>query len=369
MIQEAEKPSKGLDATSAPGPLFIVSMWRGGSSLLYALLNKHPQVALTFEADLWLLRSVFRKPKEYRDWAERWEFWNRAFSRHGMSADDVPGGIRDYRAAFTAFHKAYALRKGASVWGDKSPNYYDSLRALAGVFPKARFIVVWRDPVANANAVARGAKLGSRFHRRRGGQLRGLIGSQVLKSEVDHLLAIGQPICQITYEALTSDTGKVMQEICRFLDIPYSDELTNLRNADRSAISNGEHHALVRGDKIVDAPRELVLDRATQRKIASYVNLWKRRHGGVWPQSAPADAGEVEPPQLWQRIGDKLAYRVLRVFDEFRQVAFCCAPLMLLQSYRGWRRRDLIAMEFPQSKSPNHKETESSERAAISLKM
>jgi hypothetical protein len=50
------------------GPLFITGMWRSGSSLLYALLNKHPQVKLMYEADLALLRPVFWKPSA-RDWA------------------------------------------------------------------------------------------------------------------------------------------------------------------------------------------------------------------------------------------------------------------------------------------------------------
>src|SRR5262245_56342443 len=67
---EAAKLAGGVSL--APGPLFIVAMWRGGSSLLYALLNKHPQVALTFEADLWRMRSVFYKPARYCDWAARW---------------------------------------------------------------------------------------------------------------------------------------------------------------------------------------------------------------------------------------------------------------------------------------------------------
>src|SRR5271155_3876996 len=82
-------PAPPAPAPTAPGPLFIVSMWRGGSSLLYALLNKHPQVALMFEADLLCLRSVFLKPKAFCDWAERWEFRNDAFRRHGLAATDV----------------------------------------------------------------------------------------------------------------------------------------------------------------------------------------------------------------------------------------------------------------------------------------
>lgn len=78
--------AKEENTAQAPGPLFVVSMWRSGSSLLYALLNKHPQVGLMYEADLLLLRSVFLKPAGYRDWAERWQFWNQAFRRHGLDA-------------------------------------------------------------------------------------------------------------------------------------------------------------------------------------------------------------------------------------------------------------------------------------------
>jgi len=327
------KPAAGVSL--APGPLFVVASWRGGSSLLYALLNKHPQVALTFEADLWLLRSVFRKPAVYCDWAARWEFWAGALTRHGILANDLPRGVSDYPTAFTAVHQAYAARKGAVIWGDKSPNYYDSLPALAKLFPQARFIIQWRDPAATANAVARAAQSGDRYYQQRGAQLRGLIGYQVLKSGVDSLLSHGQPVCQVTYEELTSDTAKVMREVCRFLEIPYRDELADLRDADRSAIFKGEHHSLLRGDKIVSTPRTVILDQAARQKIDGYVKLWKRRYNNEWPPSVLTDADDVALPRLPQRVGNQVAYRAVRAFDQFRQVCFAYAPLVLLQSYRS----------------------------------
>ena len=330
---ESSKPAAGVSL--APGPLFVVSMWRSGSSLLYALLNKHPQVALTFEADLWLLRSLFHKPAGYCDWAARWEFWAGALTRHGITANDLPRGVADYPTAFTAFHKAYAVRKGAVIWGDRSAIYYDSLPALARLFPQARFIVQWRDPAATANAVARAAQSGNPHFQRRGAHLRGLIGYQVLKRGVDYLLSRGQPVCQVTYEELTSDTAKVMREVCRFLEISYRDELANLRDADRSAIFQGAHHSLVRGEKIVSTPRTVILDQAARQKIDGYVKLWKHRYNDEWPPSVLTDADGVAPPRLPQRLIDQVAYRAVRAFDQFRQVCFAYAPLALLQSYRS----------------------------------
>ena len=333
---ESSKPAASVSL--APGPLFIVAMWRGGSSLLYALLNKHPQVALTFEADLWLLRSVFRKPADYCDWAVRWELRYGALTRHGIIANDLPRGVADFPTAFTAVHQAYAARKGAVIWGDKSPIYYDSLPALARLFPQARFIIQWRDPAATANAIARAAQAGAPAYQKRGVYLRGLIGYQVLKRGVDYLLSIGQPVCQVTYEELTSNPAKVMREVCRFLEIPYRDELADLRDADRSAVFKEAHHSLIRGDKIFSTPRTVILDQAARQKIDGYVKLWKRRYHDEWPPSVLTDADDVALPRLPQRVGDQLAYRAVCAFEQFRQACFAYAPLALIQSYRSRRR-------------------------------
>lgn len=317
-------------AQLAPGPLFIVSMWRGGSSLLYALLNKHPQVALTFEADLWLLRSVFAKPDRYCDWAERLEFWNGALSRHGMTAEDLPREPADYVNAFTTLHQTYAIRQGAVIWGDKSPNYYDSLEALARRFPAARFIVQWRDPLGIANAIARGAQSGGLYFKRRGTQLKALLGNQVLKREVDYLASKGIPLCQIRYEDLTRDPAGVMREVCDFLSIPYRHELSELRGADRSAIFAEAHHAMVRGSDIVSSARSWILDRPTERLVGSYVKFWRQRYRGAWPDSVTGLDGGSQG--IVRRTSDWAAYRTLRAYDEFRQTVFCYAPM-------GWLRR------------------------------
>ena len=322
----------------APGPLFVVAMWRSGSSLLYALLNKHPQVALTFEDDLWLLRSVFRKPAAYCDWAARWEFRLSAFARHGMVASDMPPGVADFRTAFTAFHKAYAARKGAVIWGDKSPVYYDALPELARLFPQARFIIQWRDPAATANAMARAAQTGAPWYQRRGIYLRGLIGYQVLKSGVDFLLSRGVPVCQVTYEELTSDTAKVMREVCSFLEISYHDELADLRGSDRSAVFKDPHHSVVKGDQIIRAPRTIILDLATRKKIDGYVKLWKRQYKDEWPPSVLADAEHVALPRLPQRIADRAAYHAVRASDRFRQICLAYVPLAWLKRYSSRRR-------------------------------
>ena len=288
----------------APGPLFVVSMWRSGSSLLYALLNKHPQVALMYEADLLLLKPVFLKPAPLCDWPERWEFWNDAFQRHGMKPADVSDGIADFPTAFAAAHQLYARRRGATIWGDKSPNYYDRLNEMADDFPDARFIIVWRDPKGTANSILRAASLGNSYFSRKGAALCGLLGYEVFKRECDRLLARGKPVCQVNYEDLIADTPSVMRRVCGFLQIPYDDSLSTLEGADRSAILEGKHHANLRGDQIVRGPRPELIGPEFHEKIDRYFSTWRKRYGTEWPAYPQVLATAADSLSRAQRTTD-----------------------------------------------------------------
>ena len=333
----------------ASGPLFIVSMERSGSSLLYALLNKHTQVAVMFEADLIFLRSLFRKPRVMNDWPERWDFFNQVFQRHRMRAPRLSSKNSDFRSAFTVSHQLFAHWNGASIWGDKSPHYYDCLNRMADMFPDARFVIVWRNPRDTANAILRAAYGGSRYFRRRGTVLRQLLGYEILKKECDRLLRRHRLVCQINFEDLIADTRSVMRQVCDFLQLQYNDSLSKLGGADRSAIYEGTHHAFVRGDVIVQAPRPDYVNTELKMKIDGYVALWHNRYGPEWPPYPQLDDGAAKPPKMLSRIGDASLYRMLLFWDWATRIAFCFAPIALLRSYRRWKNKRLDTSPEAQS--------------------
>ncbi|PYX45967.1 MAG: hypothetical protein DMG79_17915 [Acidobacteria bacterium] len=46
MMEERQSTAQRSTGPMSAGPLFVVGMWRSGTSLLYALLNQHPEIGL-----------------------------------------------------------------------------------------------------------------------------------------------------------------------------------------------------------------------------------------------------------------------------------------------------------------------------------
>ena len=328
-----------MTTSSFTGPIFVVGIWRSGTSLLYTLLNQNPQIALTYESDLFLLRPLFRNGRPKRDWLERWEFWNNALTRHEIRPGELPQDLTSYPSAATAVWKQYA---NASIYGDKSPNYFDSMGALAGQFPAARFIVIWRDISQTCRSIVQASK-GSSFFSKRGILHRALIGNVRMKRECDTLIRQGIPLHQIHYEEMVESPDTVMRGVCLFLDVPFDENMMSLSGADRSAIYDAPQHAQVKSDKIrAQGEAQAELPGALNDKITRYVALWKKKSQGTWPLY-PRVAAESRPAGLAERLLDDLYFRALRAFDRFTACVYCYAPIALLRRYRGARSKAQVS--------------------------
>lgn len=321
------------------GPLFVVGMYRSGTSLLYTLLNKHPRVALMYEADLFRLRPYLWTLTPGQKWIPQCEFWNGVFQRHGINPARVIDSSSDLRAGIEQVHREYARQKNAVIWGDKSPNYYDFLVQLAKDSPDARFIVIWRDPLAICRSVVHAAQK-ARWFGRVGTNHRVLMGYRRLKSECDHLVRSGAHIYQLQYEDLVSHPVHEMSQVCAFLDIPFDSSMVSLEGADRSAIYAGAHHSGVKGERLIaNLERAEILPRSLKGKIERYVNMWQRESRGTWPISGKDNQAEQDEPSLAERIWDQVVYQSLRRIDFVVTLFQFLAPRRILQAWREFRDR------------------------------
>jgi hypothetical protein len=347
-----KKNNSPMPVDTDSGPVFVVGMWRSGTSLLYTLLNQHPGIALMYEADLPLLPQLFRRTGSKPDWLERWEFWNSALTRHGIDTQQIPASIPDVRSAARIIWKQYA---GNALYGEKSPNYYDSVQLLSREFPNARFVVIWRDPADICRSILRAAQSGSSFFAKRGTTHRALIGARRLKSDCEALARRGVPLHQVQYEEMIKEPERVLAGICAFLGIPFDPQMVSLEGADRSAIYDADHHAGVKSKTIGSKQgREEVLPLPLKNKIERYVSYWQQEYSGVWPLYPKLPEGNRPQPNFLERIWDDVLFRGLRAFDRFTSLVYCYAPISLLRRYRSAKAKPERAKTEPRqvSKEP-----------------
>ena len=322
------------------GPLFVAGTWRSGTSLLYALLNKHPQIGLMYEGDLFLLRPLFWMPGAGSRWLARWEFYNGAVSRHGLDAKRIPSTISRLSTAIEKAYQEYARQKDALIWGEKSVHMHHSLERLVKDFPDARFIFLWRDLAAICGSVLR-AKNDFFLGRSRMTE-RTLARYKTLKVQCDRLISRGVPVHQIHYETLVKDPAGVMADVCKFLDVPFVPAIASLEGADRSAIYEGAHHALVRSECIVSSlERSEAVSADLQRKIERYITMWREESGGEWPLLSFPQTGDSGKPSLREQLFDRVVYCWLRTYDSMALFTSCFVPSHFLSKLRIYKNRFL----------------------------
>ncbi len=325
---------------SEHGPLFVVGMWRSGTSLFYRLINQHPQIALMYEGDLGLFRPLFTNGTRQSQWTEHWDFWSGALRRHSIDPATIPAGISDFKTAIETVYRSYAGPN--AIWGCKSPNYYDRMDMLHSMFPEGRFIVIWRDPRDVCRSIARAGQAQYSWFSRRWMFERALFGCRILREQYDTLVKRNANVYQIQYEDLVRAPSDIMAGICEFLDLPFDSRTISLVGGDHSAIENAAHHEKVKSDRItIPGDREEVLAAAQRSKIDSYIRLWQTQSKGSWPRlRKPLDAS-VKPPSLMERLLDSIKYRFIRAYDAFRLGVYCVAPMWLLKKYRTLIRKPL----------------------------
>jgi hypothetical protein len=323
-------------------PIFVSGVWRCGSTLMYLLLNQHPDIRLLYESDLPVLWPMFRIPWERKRWAEKWEYWNSSVSRHDLDPARLTSPVASLGEAFELAGREYAAQEGKKRWGCKSPSYYDRLADLGREFPGARFVIVWRDPEEICRSVlkaAGGSGTSGLWFARPGTIHKSVLASITLKKQVDKLLRAGAFVHQVHFRDLVGDTANTMRGICEFLEVPFNPAVTALSTADRSAVFMGAHHTLARGRSIVSTKdRHDPLPPEVASKIERYRALWKAKGGWLlskyFPETRATQTG------LWERATDRLLFMALRTWDLAPRLAFSILPLSVWQKYRRLKYKD-----------------------------
>ena len=284
-----------------PGrPLFIGACPRSGTTLLRAMLDNHPELAMPHETDfvrpLWWQRARFgdlEDPANRRRVAE-WIFTEK---RH-RSARLLEGrmtraeAIRRVAAApptvgsiVQACLQLRADADGKPRWGDKRPSYSGFVGELFAMFPDAQYINLVRDP---RGAVA--SQLGMKWDAPEVAVAAATARWEAAVHRTDHFARRLRPdqFLDVRYEDLVSDPHAVLERICAFAGLPAGDAIETMVIADRRGRFGPAHRRLAepvnavsverwrerldpRQVKLVEAATAPLLDRFGYRAAAGAV--------------------------------------------------------------------------------------------------
>src|SRR6185503_19594528 len=193
---------------------FIISQPRAGSTLLQRLLATHPQIQTIGEP--WLVLPFVYALREK---GVSSEYIHVSLAQgFGEFVSKLPDGRADYfrevRAMLERMQQKISA-PGKTYFLDKTPRYHLILDELAQIFPDAKFIVLWRNPLAVVASILNTWQKG-RFDLRYYEQdvFRGPLN--ILSFVESHTVAI----CELRYEDLVARPDEMVRRATEFLELP-----------------------------------------------------------------------------------------------------------------------------------------------------
>ncbi len=308
-------------------PIFVVGVFRSGTSLLCSLLNQNPQVALMFEADVWNFPRPLLALRFRRNWAERLEFYNQSLSRHGIISEHDLSGLNQLRDPLDLY-RALAAKKGAVISGEKSPFYCHRLNQLYAQYPKAYFIVIARPPGEIYRSVLKAAQA-SRFFAKPGMLSRMIYQQEQLILQAEQIERRGARVFRVNYAELVDQTETSCRQLSDFLGVPFDPQMLRLNKADLSAVFKGSHFAHLRRGVI---ERQQYVDDPVPPPIVEKLERYQRRW--EWMRGRPPTGAAQPEPGLVERTYHTLAGKFWTGYDALVRAVFEFLPLPWLRIYR-----------------------------------
>lgn len=200
--------------------IFLVSLPRSGSTMLQKMLGEHSSIYTRSESWLMLPLLSLRSKQIFET-----KYDHSLASKAVVELMDCcPQNVEDkYRQCVRDFaldiYGTYATSRGKKYFLDKTPRYHLVIDELRIIFPRAKFIVLYRNPLAILSSIVKSWLIDDYDE---------LLQFQVdLVEGLDSLsrVAASTQVMKVKYEDLLEKPEELMQEICSFVGIGYEPRL------------------------------------------------------------------------------------------------------------------------------------------------
>jgi len=217
-------------------PIFIGGQRRSGTTLLRALLNRHPNIACG-------PGSKFVQHPSFAAWHDRLSNeWGERVARYGFEQKEVDQAMA---ALVDDVFSRYAHKYGKLRWAEKTPTNILHIDYLFRLFPHAKFLHIVRDPrdtYCSIRHSARTDKPGwARFTPNRAAidWRESILCGKRWRDSAERYF-------ELKYEDLVLDPQQVLRSILLFIDEPWDSQLL-----DPEADDTDVRRQKIRRDQIV----------------------------------------------------------------------------------------------------------------------
>lgn len=133
--------------------IFLISQPRAGSTMLQKILGSHPDIYTVSEP--WLLLHPFYALKDQGYQAE----YNADLFRQGFKTflnlfpEKEQIYLKTIAEVYSKLYDKALLKTEKKFFLDKTPRYYNIIPELASTFPEAKFIILFRNPLAVISSI------------------------------------------------------------------------------------------------------------------------------------------------------------------------------------------------------------------------
>jgi len=280
-------------------PIFIVGCPRSGTTLLQQILSAHEAIAVAPETHFirrfWLPREKYgdlENETNYRqlidDIVAIPEFPDMGLDREAFR-DRARSIEKNYASVFKLLLQEFALKHGAKIVGEKTPNHLLYMPILQQFFPEARFIHIIRDPRGVVNSwrtvpwsngtLAQDARVWRRY----------LVSAR-------HFPPAAKSLFTLHYEQLVGEPETCLLSVCQFIGIDYDSKMLDYYCS---------------GSTALDTQRETWKTSATQPIFQNSIQRWQQ-------ELTAAEIAEIEANVFLEmnRYGYRPSSSLLKIVPE-----------------------------------------------------
>lgn len=230
--------------------IFLISQPRAGSTLTQRILGSHPDIHTVSEPWVMLHPCYALRAKGHE--SEYNEYWANVALKEFLQG--IPDGQEAYYESLRCFgthlYEQAIAPSGKTFFLDKTPRYFFIIPELQKIFPEARFIILFRNPLAVLCSIidnwvekADWYSLYTRLSTRRCDLIQ---APQLLLSGAE---LVGDRGAVLQYEKLLMNPEAEMQRVCQQIGVEFLPEMIHYGESDAPAWRFGDKKSVYENTK------------------------------------------------------------------------------------------------------------------------